>query len=72
MGGEYFVSEEKENVRGFRDFRGFRAIDLAEIFMRIWFNDKKHQLSKLFNVKKLYEMVLYIFPAEVRWSAMSD
>ena len=29
MGGEYLVWEEKENFRGFRDFRGFCEIDLA-------------------------------------------
>ena len=31
MEGEYLVWEEKENFRGFRDFRGFRVIDLATI-----------------------------------------
>ena len=29
MGDEYLVWEEKENFRGFRDFRGFCEIDLA-------------------------------------------
>ena len=43
MRGEYLVWEGKENFGGFRDFRGFRGIDLAD---KIYFCFAKIKLSR--------------------------